>query len=239
MKASIVLSDFRVDFPNFSMGPIALEVRAGERLALIGANGAGKSTTLNAIAGRLTDYEGRVDVGGEDVAAQAYRVRESVGLLPERLLGFGWMTVAEHLNFLSNFFPRWDKEYAAELRERLALPPKSKVGTLSKGMQIKLSLIGAEAFRPPILLLDEPTSGIDPVMRGELLEVISDCAPRGGERIVIFSSHILEDVERIADRVVLLRDGRVICDMSTEALQATEPSTPISRILYSRLTPHG
>lgn len=239
MKASIVLSDFRVDFPNFSMGPIELDVRAGERLALIGANGAGKSTTLNAIAGRLTEYRGRVEVGGEEVVAQAHRVRESVGLLPERLLGFGWMTVAEHIAFLSNFFPTWDKKHATELLDRLALPAKSKVGTLSKGMQIKLALIGAEAFRPPILLLDEPTSGIDPVMRGELLAVIADCAPRGGERIVVFSSHILEDVERIADRVVLLQSGSVICDMSTEALQATEPGTPISELLYSRLTPHG
>ena len=102
-------------------------------------------------------------------------------------------------------------------------------------MAVKLSFVAAEAYRPPLLILDEPTSAIDPVMRGELLGVIDECVPRGGDRLVLFSSHILEDVERIADRVIMMRRGRLLGDMTTRELQERDKGSPISRILYDAL----
>ena len=230
------LRNFSVRYPNFRLEPLDLEFRAGERIAVVGANGAGKSTTLRAIAGRSRHYEGTVEIGGRDVRAHLPEIREEIGFLPERLLGFGWMSVAEHLAFLSNFFPTWDDHYAKELLGRLELPPGSKVGTLSKGMTVKLSLVAAEVPRPPVLILDEPTSGIDPLMRGELLAVIDEAVPQGHDRLVLFSSHILEDVEQIADRVVLLRQGKLVGDTTVAALRGRDPEAPLSRLLYSALS---
>lgn len=229
------LRGFSVRYSNFFLEPMDLSIDPGERVAVVGANGAGKSTTLKAIAGRLRDYEGRVDLGGDDIRSQLPEIRAQIGFLPEKLLGFGWMTVGEHLSFLSAFYPTWDHDYAQELLDRLELPGDSKVGTLSKGMAVKLSLVGAEAHRPPVLILDEPTSAIDPVMRRELLGIIDECAPGGGDRLVIFSSHILEDVEFIAERVILMRVGRILEDVATADLQARDPGAPLSRTLLQTL----
>lgn len=229
------LQGFSVRYSNFFLEPVDLSIDPGERVAVVGANGAGKSTTLKAIAGRLRDYEGRVELGGSDVRSQLPEIRAQIGFLPEKLLGFGWMTVGEHLSFLSAFYPTWDPDYAQELLERLELPGTSKVGTLSKGMAVKLSLVGAEAYRPPVLILDEPTSAIDPVMRRELLRIIDECAPGGGDRLVVFSSHILEDVEFIAERVVLMRRGRILDDTTTAELRARHPDAPLSQILLKAL----
>ena len=234
-ESFVRLKGFSVRYPNFFLQPTNLEFGAGERVAMVGANGAGKSTTLKAIAGRLGDYDGRVEVGDREVRSRLPGIRARIGFLPERLLGFGWMTVAEHLRFLSAFFPTWDEQYAAELMRRLDLPADSKLGTLSKGMAVKLSLVAAEAPRPPILILDEPTSSVDPLMRSELLAVINECAPRGGDRLVLFSSHILEDVERIADRVVLMRRGRILGDMSTGEIQERDSGSSLSQLLYTAL----
>lgn len=234
----IHLKEFSVRFPNFFLEPMDLHIRQGERVAMIGANGAGKSTTLKAIGGRSREYDGRVEVGGAEVRFQLPEIREKIGFLPEKAQGFGWMTVAEHLTFLSAFFPSWDHKYAQDLLRRLELPSNSKVGTLSKGMGVKLSLVAAEAHRPPVLILDEPTSAIDPLMRGQLLAVINDCVPRGGERLVLFSSHILEDIEQIADRVVLIRRGLLVEDASVEELRRRDPDSPLSRILYEALESH-
>ena len=233
--AGVRLRGFSVRYSNFFLEPMDLTIDPGERVALVGANGAGKSTTLKAIAGRLRDYEGRVELGGDDIRPQLPEIRTRVGFLPEKLLGFGWMTIDEHLRFLSTFFPTWDRDYEQELLTRLELPRASKVGTLSRGMSVKLSLVTAEAHRPPVLILDEPTTAIDPVIRRELLRIIGDCAPRGGDRLVLFSSHILEDVEVIAERVVLMRVGQILEDVTTKELQERDPGSPLSQILLSAL----
>ena len=237
MKPEIGLGRLRVDYPGFTLGPVDLDFKAGERVALVGANGAGKSTLLKAVAGRIGDYRGTVTVGGAEVRSNLPGIRAGIGFLPERLLGFGWLSVGEHLRLLSNCYPTWDEAYATALAERLRLPLDSKVGTLSKGMAVKLSLVAAEAFRPPVLVLDEPTSSIDPVMRGELLETLDEHAPAGGNRTILYSTHILEDVERFASRVVLLRDGRVVADMSAAEVGAHDSTTPMSTILYTLLRP--
>jgi ABC-2 type transport system ATP-binding protein len=179
-----------------------------------------------------------VEVEGVEVRDQGPSVRLRVGFLPERVLAFGWMTVAEHLEFLAAAHPGWDADYAAALRQRLILPADTKVANLSKGMAVKLSFLTAEAFRPPILLLDEPTSGVDPVMRREIVDLIVEAVPADSPRAVVFSSHILEDVEAVAERVVLIRQGRLIADTSVEALRSEGPRGSVSDALYARLTSH-
>jgi len=231
----VALRGFSVRYPAFTLEPLDLEFSAGERVAVVGANGAGKSTTLKAMAGQMLRYDGRIEIDGREIRETTPGVRASIGFLPETLAALGWMTVAGHLRFLSGFFPTWDERYAAELLDRLALPPEAKVGTLSKGMKVKLSLVAAEAHRPPLLLLDEPTSAIDPLMRGELLNVVDEYAPAGGDRLVVFSSHVLEDVEKIADRVVFLKNGRLIADRSVAEIESSDRSRPLHTLLYEIL----
>ncbi len=236
----IELNAFGVRFPGFSLGPLSLTIRSGERIALVGPNGAGKSTTLRGIAGLLPEgYDGSARVGGEEVSASGPEIRRTVGLLPERLAGFGWMTVKEHLAFLRAFHPTWDDTWAAELTDRLELPTRTKLANLSKGMRVKLSLVSVEAHRPPVLLLDEPTSGIDPVMRRGLLTLLQECAPPGGDRTVVFSSHILEDVEAVSDRVLLLREGSLVGDASVADLRAVRGGASVSEELLRRLGAEG
>lgn len=230
------LENLTVSYPDFRLGPLTLSLAAGERVALVGANGAGKSTALAALGGRLSRRGGRVLWKGRELETLLPRVRGRIGFLPERFLGYGWMTVDEHLRFLSEFYPAWDREYEADLVSRLRLPRGEKVGTLSKGTRVKLSLVAAEAYRPPLLLLDEPTSGVDPVMRSEMLEMLDACAPAGGDRALVFSSHILEDVVRVCDRLLLLREGALVEDASRAELQARTPGASLSDIVFSVLS---
>ncbi|HSM61059.1 MAG TPA: ABC transporter ATP-binding protein [Longimicrobiales bacterium] len=232
----IGLRDLTVSFEGFTLGPLTLDVGPGERVALVGPNGAGTSTTRRSLAGRHTGYAGSARVLGLEVREEPAAARARVGVLPEDALGFGWMTVAEHLRFLSAFFPTWDREYATRLAARTGLPVGTRLANPSKGSRVKLSLVAAEAFRPEVLLLDEPTSGIDPVTRADILALIDECAPRGGGRTVLFSTHILEDVEAVADRVVLLKDGRVLRDAPVHSLRQESPGMPLSTVLLRELT---
>jgi ABC-2 type transport system ATP-binding protein len=231
----VAMSDFTVAYPAFTLGPLSLSLGPGDRVALVGPNGAGKSTTLKGLVGLLPEYGGSVTFDGVDVRDGAVDVRARIGVLAEKVMGFGWMTVAEHLAFLASFYPTWDPDHAADLVRRLELPRETKLANLSKGMGVKLSLVAAEAYRPPLLLLDEPTSGLDPLMRTDVLDLIDECAPRGGDRAVVFSSHILEDIEAAADRVLILRDGVLVLDATVDELRAEDPDAPLSRTIRERL----
>lgn len=233
-----VMTDFTVSYPTFTLGPVSLTLAPGEHVALVGPNGAGKSTTLRGLVGLIPEHGGSVVFEGRDPREAGPGVRGRIGVLPEKVMGFGWMTVAEHLSFLAPFYPTWDAPYAQELARRLDLPLETKLANLSKGNGVKLSLVAAEAYRPPLLLLDEPTSGLDPVMRTDVLDLIDECAPRDGDRTVLFSSHILEDIEAAADRVLILREGRLLVDASVDDLRATHPERPLSHTIRERLA-HG
>jgi ABC-2 type transport system ATP-binding protein len=231
----IHMRGFGVAYPAFTLGPLDLRVDAGERVALVGANGAGKSTALRALAGRLEPYLGSACVNGVEVREDRIRTRGHVGMLPERFAGFPWMTVQEHLDFLSGFYATWDHEHAQDLCQALQVPSEKALGTLSKGNLMKVSLVAAEAFRPPVLLLDEPTAGIDPVMRDLLLRVLSECLSSSGGRCLVFSTHILEDIEPVSARVLLLREGRLIGDEPLAALRGESPDGSVAKAVARRL----
>ncbi|HEX7048754.1 MAG TPA: ABC transporter ATP-binding protein [Longimicrobiales bacterium] len=234
VERRLELRAFSVTYPLFTLEPMSLVLHGGEAVALVGPNGSGKTTTLKAIAGRLAaDYRGGIYLDGVEVRSALPAIRTSIGLVPEDLLGYRWLTVRQHLDFLRRFFPTWDRDYERSLLARLGLRDEVKLGALSKGMRVKLSFVAAEAYRPPLLLLDEPTSGLDPVVRREVIEIIRECAPPGGDRIVLFSTHLLEDVEWLAERVVVLKQGVLCADTTLEALRAREGS--VAGALYGLL----
>lgn len=227
--------DLEVEYPTFTLGPLSFTLRPGERVALVGPNGAGKTTTVRALAGRVGDHGGAVLVDGRPLTGLLPAARQGIGYLPESLLGFGWMTVAEHFRFLARFYLGWDEAYADHLIEHLELDRNTRLGVLSKGSRVKVSFIAAEAYRPSLLILDEPTSGIDPVMRRELLDAIRQ-ALHDPERLLLFSTHLLEDIEKIADRVIVLRRGRVREDVELVALSRRWPDRTISESIEAILT---
>ena len=232
--AGIALRDFSVTYPQFTLEPLSLTLGPGQAVALVGPNGAGKTTTLKAIAGRLhSPYRGTVLVDGADVQTVLPHIRTRIGIVPEELLGFRWMSVRQHLDFVRRFHPSWDREYERALLSRLALSEHAKLGALSKGMRVKLALVAAEAYRPSFLLLDEPTSGLDPVVRREVLDIIRECVPAGSDRVVIFSTHLLEDIEWLAERVLVLKDGLLCQDTTVAALRSGGAS--VASALYAIL----
>jgi ABC-2 type transport system ATP-binding protein len=232
----IALRQFSVRYPAFTLEPISLEFHEGERVAFVGPNGSGKTTTLRAIGGRLADYDGSILLDGTELRALMPLGRQKIGLLPETLAGYSWMNVRDHLSFLREFYPNWDTDYADLLTERLRVPLDQPLSTLSKGTRVKVSFIAAEAYHPPFLLLDEPTAGLDPQARGELIDAIVAAAEAQRERVVLFSTHLLEDVERIAERVVVLTDGALRLDASVAELRDQHRGASLSKILYAALT---
>jgi ABC-2 type transport system ATP-binding protein len=225
------LTAFSVRYPAFTLHPLTLRLSPGERVALLGANGSGKSTLLSGLAGQLPRYDGAVRADGVEVQADRARHRGRVGYLPDRPLGFAGSTVAQHLALLARLLPAWDASYAERLCERLALDRAARLGTLSRGMGVKLAFIAAEAHRPPYLLLDEPTTGLDPLVRAELLALVRELIAAAPERLVLFSTHLLEDVELLADRVVALRDGRLTTDVPLASLARRAHGRPLPQLL--------
>ena len=139
----------------FELEPLSVELTAGERVALVGPNGAGKTTILRALSGLLPEYEGEVRFGGVDTRTLLPGFRNHVRVMPERLLGFGWMTVRQHFDLLARFYDNWDRDYEARLTDRLEVSDGANLATLSSGTKAKVAFVSAEACRPRSLL-DEP-----------------------------------------------------------------------------------
>ncbi len=235
MEPRLALRRFSVSYTSFTLAPLSIEVVPGERIAVIGPNGSGKTTTLRAIAGRLHSYNGTILLDGVDLRTLLPLGRRKIGLLPEALAGYGWMSVRDHLDLLRQFYPEWDTEYAMQLAERLHVPLDQSIGALSKGSRVKVSFIAAESYRPPVLILDEPTSGLDPQVRIELIDSILEAADRESGRTILFSTHLLEDVEHIADRILMLVDGHLRLDSSVADLRDAHGGASLSKILYAAL----
>jgi ABC-2 type transport system ATP-binding protein len=196
----------------------SLAVEAGEVVALVGRNGAGKTTALRLANGVLWPDSGTVRVLGLDPAADGLAVRARVALLSEESALYPWMTVGEILRFGAALAPRWDPRRAGEFVERLALDPRAKIRTLSRGTKAKVALALAVGARPEVLLLDDPTAGLDPLVRREVLEgILAAIHDEGGA--VVYASHLIHDLERVADRVVYLDAGRIRLEGSLDALR--------------------
>jgi ABC-2 type transport system ATP-binding protein len=185
-----------------------LEVEPGTVLGMIGRNGAGKTTALRLAHGVVHPDRGTIRVLGLDPVENGMEVRTRVSLLSEESSLYGWMTVAEILSFAGGLHPRWDRELAEDLRDRLDLDPAPKIKTLSRGTRAKVALVLAVACRPEVLLLDDPTAGLDPLVRREVLEGVLDAVPAEGGAVV-YASHLVHDVERVADHVAVLDRGRL------------------------------
>jgi ABC-2 type transport system ATP-binding protein len=223
-------------FRGFQLGPLDLILEPGTVLALIGPNGAGKTTTLNCMAGLLVPEEGSIEVFGDTVHPRLTEYRREVGYVGEENGFFQRWTVARNFDFLAQLMPGWSHDRARRLADRFGLSLDKAVKDLSRGNRTKLDLVAALAHGPRLLLLDEPTSGLDPVVRAEVLDVLWEIT-EDGEHAVLYSTHVLSDISRLADELAFLRDGQLILRCGRDELserwrrvsfrlQETEPELP-------------
>ncbi|HJL19216.1 MAG TPA: ABC transporter ATP-binding protein [Sandaracinaceae bacterium LLY-WYZ-13_1] len=196
-----------------------LTVGAGEVYGFLGRNGAGKSTTIRILMGITKPDAGEVRLFGEPTKGAHVRVRQRIGYVAQEQTFYDWMTAKRLARFVSRFYPTWDQSTFERLCAAQAVPLDRKVGTFSGGMRVKLALALALGPRPPLLILDEPTAGLDPVARREFLERVREDAERTG-RTTFFSTHLIDEVELVADRVGIVDDGRTRYEGTVDALAA-------------------
>jgi ABC-2 type transport system ATP-binding protein len=193
---------------RIALDGVSFRATAGQVYGLVGSNGAGKTTLIKHLLGLLRATSGSVRVFGLEPVRDAASVLGRVGYLSEEHELPEWMRIGELMSYTQAFHPNWDAKYAGELLETFALDPTKKVKDLSKGMRAQAGLIAAVAHRPELLILDEPSSGLDAVVRRDILDAIVRAVADDG-RTVIFSSHLLDEVERMSDHVTLIHQGRV------------------------------
>lgn len=197
---------------------VSLSLPRGAVYGLVGANGAGKTTLIKHILGLLRAESGSVRVFGLDPVSDPVGVLSRIGYLSEENDLPGWMRVDELLQYSRTFYPAWDEAYAEELRKTFVLDPAAKVKSLSKGQRARAGLLVALAYRPELLVLDEPSSGLDPIVRRDILGAVMRTVASEG-RTVLFSSHLLDEVEEVADHVTMISAGRIVLSAPLAAIR--------------------
>lgn len=200
----------------FALDNIQLQVPAGTIMGLIGPNGAGKSTTIRILMGLIHQECGEVRVLGHRMPAEQVAAKWDIGFASEDMRLYDSLTLAWHMNFIQSIYPKWDAAYAKLLLKRFGLHAEQKIKGFSHGQRVKATLLLILARRPKLLVLDEPTTGLDPVARHEILRELTDVMA-DEDRSILFSSHNTQDVEQISDRITFIDRGRIIDSMDKEA----------------------
>src|SRR6266536_3345975 len=201
-----------------ALAGVSLSLPRGAVYGLVGVNGAGKTTLIKHILGLLRAESGSVRVFGLDPVADPVAVLSRIGYLSEENDLPGWMRVDELIRYSRAFYPAWDDVYAEELRQAFALDATAKIKNLSKGQKARAGLLIALAHRPELLVLDEMSSGLDPIVRRDILGAVMRTIADEG-RTVLFSSHLLQEVEQVADHVTMISNGKIVLSASLEDIQ--------------------
>jgi ABC-2 type transport system ATP-binding protein len=206
---------------EIALDEVNLRVPDGAVYALVGANGAGKSTMLKVLMNLERADAGTAEILGLDTVRHGPEARAQVGYVSERHdHGYRWMTCAQLIAHVAAYYPAWDRAYADRLSVAFGLRRHRKIGTLSKGESRRLQLLLAMAHRPPVLLLDEPTEGLDPAVRARTMSLLAEHLADTPTTILI-STHQIHELESLADYIGVLRNGRLVAQMSRDELQRT------------------
>lgn len=187
---------------------VDLEVRAGEIYGFLGINGAGKTTTIRMLMGIIAAQSGTIQLLGKTTRRPGVRLKKHIGYVSQDQHFYPWMSCKQLGKFVGSFYPNWDSQEFYRLLELFEIPPSRRVSQLSGGMAAKLALALAIAPRPELLILDEPTAGLDPVARRDFMDTIVSQARSSG-RTTFFSSHLIDEVERCADRIGIIHAGKM------------------------------
>jgi ABC-2 type transport system ATP-binding protein len=196
-------------YRHFTLENIDLELPTGSIMGFIGANGAGKSTTLRILMGLVHQDRGDVRVLGFPMPAQGAAAKRDIGFVSEDMRLYKAATLAWHMAFIRSIYPAWDQAYAEALLKRFDLKAEQKLKGVSHGQRVKAALLLVLARRPQLLVLDEPTTGLDPVARSEVLAALTEVLA-DDRRTVLFSSQNTFDVEQISDQITFIDRGRIV-----------------------------
>ena len=213
---------------------VSLSLPRGAVYGLVGANGAGKTTLIKHILGLLKAETGSVRIFGLDPVAEPVSVLSRIGYLSEENDLPGWMRVDELIRYSRAFYKNWDDRYAEELREQFTIDPSAKIKDLSKGQKSRAGLLVALAYRPELLVLDEPSSGLDPIVRRDILGAVMRTIADEG-RTVLFSSHLLDEVEQVADHVTMIRQGKVVVSAPLKEVKDAHGGASLDEIFVERI----
>lgn len=216
-EIAIEINGLQKRYGYFQLGPLDLDVPSGAIYAILGPNGAGKTTTFDLIMGMGRKDAGSIRVFGLDHLQDEVAVKAQTGYASPDLNFAGWGRVKKCLSFFRGFFPDWDDAYCLSLLDRFQVGWDDRISTLSFGGRIKLGLVLALSHRPKLLLLDEPLAGLDAISKRQVFEELLE-AVQDEERTVVISSHNLDDIERFADHVAILKDGRLLLHGPTSEL---------------------
>jgi ABC-2 type transport system ATP-binding protein len=197
---------------SFSLKELDLNVPVGSIYGFLGPNGCGKTTTIRLVMGMMRPHSGRIRVLDMESPDKLPDILESVGYVPERPHVYPALTVGEQLRFHASFFELWDGGWAKELTRRLGLDPERKIARMSKGETGKLLILLALSQRPKLLVLDEPTDGLDPVVRRDVLSAVLDYVSETNATVFI-SSHLVHELERICDWVGVMDNGSLLAEL--------------------------
>lgn len=197
---------------------LTLSVRRGEVFGFLGRNGAGKSTAIRIIMGITKSDAGSIEVFGQPLHTNLIGTRQRIGYVAQDQNMYPWMTPKVISRFVRGFYPRWDESRYQHLLNDFELPPKRRIGTFSGGMKAKLALTLALATRPELLILDEPTAGMDPVARREFLDLVRDQTARDGAT-TFFSTHLIDEIEAVADRIGIVEAGHTVYEGELDPLR--------------------
>ncbi|MHC4361637.1 MAG: ABC transporter ATP-binding protein [Planctomycetota bacterium] len=214
----------RIEGLEFSYGRnkvlrgVDLSVPRGSIFGFLGRNGAGKTTTIKLLLGLLKPEAGVCRVDGLDSVRNTIAVRRAVGYMAEDQRMFGWMRVGQIIKWVGSFYPGWDDKFVGKLLDLLELPRRSRVRNLSKGQNSRLALLLALGHRPKVVILDDPTLGLDPIARKDFLRYVIGLLQSNGVT-VFFSSHLLYEIEPVADYVAILEEGAIVKWGTTDELR--------------------
>lgn len=246
------MSDYAIEiknlvkkFDDFTLGPIDLSIPKGAIVGYIGQNGAGKSTSIKLLLGLLKKDLGEIKILGYD-NPNSIELKDKIGVVFDDLLVPEEMTLVDLEKFCSRVYSKWDRDFFYQLKKKFNLSEKQIVKSYSRGMRMKLSMAVALSHNAEILILDEATSGLDPIVREEILDFLLDFMQDENHTILI-SSHILSDLEKVADYIAFINDGKVlfveakdelkenygICTLSNEEVQTLDKKAIIGRRIHS------
>lgn len=211
----IEVSGLAKQYSRFAMKDVSLDIKQGFITGLIGPNGAGKSTLIRMLMGMTVPGAGEIRIFGQPMPRSEDAIRQRIGFVSEECNYYEHLTIAAMKRVIAPFYRHWDEKRFNEYLHRFELHPKAKIRSLSKGMKMKLSLCFALSHRAELLIMDEPTAGLDPVFRRELLDILADLMLDEG-RSILFSTHITTDLDRVADYIVFLHQGKVVFNESRE-----------------------
>ena len=212
---AIEMSGVCKDYRFFSLDHIDLKLPEGQIMGLIGPNGAGKSTTIRILMGLVHQESGDVRVLGHRMPSDQVAAKWDIGFASEDMRLYESMTLGWHMNLIQSMYSSWDAAYAQVLLKRFGLRAEQKIKGISHGQRVKATLLLVLARKPKLLILDEPTTGLDPVARHEILRELTNVMADEG-RSILFSSHNTQDVEQISDQITFIDRGRIIDSMDKE-----------------------